>query len=120
VDERNEVERLAAAEEIAPRALRILEAWRGSGQPLARDELARRLGCSDRVLRAAMALLRMDGHLVIAEDEGGYRLAKSIDEVGRYVASLKSRVENLRLVIRAMEAEAAREFPNDLQMRLEL
>jgi len=120
MDESNEVVRSAAAEGVAPEALRILQEWRASGQPISRSALAHRLECSDRVLRAAMALLRTQGHLVIADDDGGYRLARSPEDVERYVATLKSRVAELSLVIRAMEQEARRAFPGSLQMRLTL
>lgn len=120
MDERVEAERNAAAEEIAPQALRILQEWQHSKTPLSRKMLAHRLRCSDRVLRAAMAVLRKQGHLVIAEDDGGYRLAGSADEVDAYVGTLRSRIGELRQVVNAMEAAAAREFPDDLQMRLKL
>jgi len=120
MDERQAGDRAAAAGEIAPQALRLLRDWQPSGQPLSRAQLARWLGCSDRVLRAAMALLRQDGHLVIADDQGGYRLATNGAEVRRYTATLRSRIEELWAVVRAMESEAAREFSQERQMSLAL
>jgi len=120
VDERVEAERNAAAEELAPRLLRIFEAWRSSGRVLERADLAHQLACSDRILRVAVAVLRKDGHPIIAEGEGGYRFARSADEVLSFTGTLKSRIGELRQVVNALEAAAAREWPADLQMRLKL
>lgn len=98
------------AKEIAPAVLDFLTLWRASGQAFSRRSLCSRLGCDDRALRLAIVELREHGHLIIAEETGGYRLAQSAGEVLEYTASLKSRIRALRQVVDAMEAAAAREF----------
>jgi len=96
--------------EVAPAVLEVLQGWRGSSYVMSRQTLCHRLGCSDRVLRAAIVELRKQGHLIIADEDGGYRFARSVDEVLGYTGSLKSRIGSLWEVIRLMEAAAERQF----------
>jgi len=96
--------------ELAPAVLKHLLIWAPSGVALSRDTLCNRVGCSDRVLRAAVVELRRQGHLVIADGSGGYRLARNADEVAAYTASLKSRVRALREIIDVMEGAAEQRF----------
>lgn len=120
MDERIEAERIAAAEQVAPQVLAMLEEWRHSGQALSRDTMAHRLRCSERIVRVAMAQLRLAGHLVVGQDQGGYRLARSPEEAEEFIRSMESRMVEIGRTVRAMKAALAREFPTDLQMRLEL
>ena len=98
------------AERIAPELLVMLERWQESYWALSRPDLCQSLGCSDRVLRAACALLRKEGHLVVVPPEGGYRLAKGYAEVVRFTATLKGRIESLAEVIGVMERVAEERF----------
>ena len=100
----------ATIEQIAERLLPIFREWRGTGVALSRDWLRQQVGCSDRVLRRAVTYLREEGELIIADPNGGYRLARSANEVIEYTSSLKSRIEALRTVVTAMESTATREF----------
>lgn len=101
------------AEQIAPQLLELFEDWYGAQAALKRRHLCQTLECSDSVLRAAIGLLRRQGHLVIADPEaGGYRLAQSVDEVEQYIDTLTRQVEALQEIITAMEAALAmREVP---------
>jgi biotin operon repressor len=103
---------------VAGEALRLLQEFRASGVPLSRKMLVKRLGCTDRALRLAIAQLRLQGHLVIADDDGGYRLARNRAEVEGFVGSLKSRIGELQRAVNAMEREAAVEFPGGAQMSM--
>jgi len=97
--------------ETADELLPILEDWYGSQVALARSELRSRLDCNNSVLSSAVRMLRLDGHLVIGEN-GGYRLAHSIDEVEAYITSLRENAETLQELIAAMEQalEQRREY----------
>jgi len=97
-------------QDIASQALRHLELWRGRRKALTRDELCRMIGCDDRNLRNALRELRVQGYLIVAEADGGYRFALEGGEVYGYTSSLKSRIQALREVAEAMEASAEREF----------
>jgi len=97
-------------EQVAPVVLEQLRTWRASGQALSRRALAHRCECSDRVLRFAVAELRRQGHLIIAEDAGGYRLAQTPEDVEAYVNTLKSRCQALREIIDRMQASSDRQF----------
>lgn len=98
------------ASAIKSLVLAVLQEFRRSGYSLSRQDLCARVGTSDRVLRAAVAELRRDGHLVVAEETGGYQLARSWDEVERYTASLRSRITALREIVDAMERGATQQF----------
>ena len=98
------------AEALAERALPVFEQFRGSSVALSRESLCKRLDCQDRLLRDAVRELRCQGHLIVADEAGGYRFAKSGEEVYGYTASLKSRIQALREVTEAMEAAAQQKF----------
>jgi len=85
-----------------------------------RGSLAYRFVTSDRDMRKAVAELRLQGHLIVADENGGYRLATSAEDVRRYTASLRSRIVALARVVRAMESEAARQFSDFEQLPLDL
>ena len=86
----------------------------------ARSSLAYLCGASDRDMRKAVAALRTQGHLIVADEGGGYRLATSAEDVRRYTESLRSRIVALARVVRAMENEAARKFDDFEQLPLDL
>lgn len=90
------------------------------GYPIPRTRLAYRCGVPDDVMRHAVAKLRVQGHLIVADADGGYRLATSSPDVLRYTASLRSRIIKLARVVRAMESEAARQFGDFEQLPLDL
>ena len=96
--------------ELAGRALTVLELYRESSVALTRETLCGILGCDDRPLRRALRHLRCQGHLIVAEESGGYRFAKKGEEVYGYTSSLKSRIQALREVTESMEAAARQEF----------
>jgi hypothetical protein len=96
---------------LAPATLALLQEFAGKEYALTRADMCGRLHCTDRVLRAAIAELRRQGHLVVAQaDEGGYRLARSWAEVTGYTASLKSRIQSLQEIIGVMETTARTRF----------
>lgn len=99
------------AQDAAPQVLALLEEFRHKTYILTRADMTGRLGITDRVLRAAVAELRKQGHLVVADENGGYRFAVSWNDVNRYTASLKSRIAALREIVAEMETTAARTFP---------
>ena len=96
--------------EVAPEVLAALQRWRGSSHVLSREELCGMIGCSDRVLRSAIVELRKAGHLIVADEAGGYRFARSAEDAYRYTMSLKTRLQSMREVIELMEAAVVREF----------
>ena len=97
--------------EVADEALEILKEWRGSSQSLTRDALCSRIGCNDRTLRAAVRQLRVQGHLIVADNKrGGYRFARHGEEVYAYTGRLKSRIKKLREVAEAMDEVALEQF----------
>lgn len=98
------------AAEAAPQVLAILTRRGQSRNALSREDLCGLTGLNDRCVRAAIAELRRQGHLIIADDAGGYRFARSADEVLAYTASLKSRMDALRAVVHAMESAAEDQF----------
>jgi biotin operon repressor len=67
-------------------------------------------GCSEREVRAAVAELRRHGHLVISTDDGGYRMARSVEEVRAYTQTLIWRLWRLWETVAAMESSAAKHF----------
>ena len=95
------------ARKTAERLLNILEDWYGAGVALSKLELTQQLRCNDSVLRAAIRHLRQAGHLVVAAEKGGYRLAHSEEEVQRYLDSLRSRIAGVQETIEAMETSLA-------------
>jgi len=106
---------------IAPLALHVLSNWRGKGYPLSRTDLAARCNCDDRTLRAAIAELRRQGYLIVADKDGGYRFASSWADVERFLSEMKSRITAIREIVESMERTAAQEFgpaPVAEQMRL--
>lgn len=105
---------------LAGRALTYFELWRGHRVALSREDLCRRLGCDDRILREAVRELRCRGHLIVADPAtGGYRFAEEGQEAYQYIGSLTSRIQALREVVDAMKAQAEREFgPPGEQLRL--
>jgi biotin operon repressor len=96
--------------EVAEKLLPVFQEWAPSGTALSRQWLRRKLNCGDRILRRAITYLREEGHLIIAERSGGYRLARNEAEVAEYTASLKSRITSLREVVVAMEAATMNQF----------
>jgi biotin operon repressor len=103
--------------EVMPEVLAALERWRGSSHVLSREELCGMVGCSDRVLRAAIVELRKTGHLIIADEGGGYRFARNAKDVYGYTMSLKARIQAMRTVIEKLEAVAMQEFgPPQLEL----
>ncbi len=98
----------ARAESMA--VLQLLQQFRGRSYVLTREDIAGRLGIRDRIVRAAIAELRRQGHLIVADESGGYRFANGWDDVLRYTSSLKSRLTSLREVVERMETQAAIEF----------
>jgi DNA-binding GntR family transcriptional regulator len=96
----------AAAELV----LQVLRDWRGHKYVPSREDLSARCHVDDRVLRAAIAELRRQGYLIVADEEGGYRFATGWNDVERFLASMKSRIVALREVVTAMETRAAAEF----------
>jgi hypothetical protein len=98
-------------EDIAEKLLPVFQEWAPSGTALSRKYLRERIGCNDRTLRRAITHLREEyDQLIIAERTGGYRLARNEIEVAEYTASLKSRIQALRKVVRAMETAAQQQF----------
>ena len=95
---------------VAPELLELLERWQESYWSLSRPDLCMSLGCSDRVLRAAVAELRKAGELIVVAPEGGYRIARSEVEVSRFVAALRERITSLEAVIGTMEQVAGERF----------
>jgi biotin operon repressor len=95
--------------EVAEETLKTLETWKGYGA-ISREDLCASIGCHDRVLRQAVRELRCNGHLIVADPEGGYRFARAGEEVYGFTSSLKSRIRALRQVTEAMERAAQREF----------
>jgi len=83
-----------------------------------RNVLAYLSGTPDRRMRQAVAALREQGHLIVADEDGGYRLAKDANDVQRYTASLRSRIKALSKVIKAMETAAKHEFGAFQQLEL--
>jgi hypothetical protein len=106
------------AAEVAPAVLEVFQRWSKSRNTLSRQDLVGLTGLNDRLVRAAIAELRRQGHLIIADESGGYRFAQSADEVLAYTASLKSRVDALRAVVRAMETAAEDTFGLARQMSM--
>jgi len=106
------------ARTIAPELLELLERWQESYWSLSRPDLCMSLGCSDRVLRAAVAELRKAGHLVVVAPEGGYRIARNPVEVSRFVDALRQRIESLEAVIGTMERVAGERFGEAGQLGL--
>lgn len=98
--------------DAAPAVLEYIQTAQAEGRVPSRDELVLRLQLSDRLIRQAVAELRNQGYLLVADEGGGYRFASSYADVMRYTASLKSRIESLRDVIRRMELEAHRRYPD--------
>lgn len=89
-------------------------------RPLSRRFLARIAGTTDRKMRQAVASLREQGHLIVADEAGGYRLATDARDVQRYTASLRSRISALSTVIKAMETTAQQQFGAFQQLELEV
>jgi biotin operon repressor len=106
-------------ETTAEPLLAILEDWVGSGVALSRGELCSRLECTDSVLRSAIAHLRRQGHLIVAINDGGYRLAQSVEEAREYLERLAMQVSALQETIEAMEMELRRRRSSQ-QLRMEL
>lgn len=94
--------------------------YRNQKHTYSRATLAYVCATSDRDMRKAVAELREQGHLIVADENGGYRLATSAEDVRRYTASLRSRIVALARVVRAMESEAARQFSDFEQLPLDL
>lgn len=85
-----------------------------------RRSLSVRCGVNDREMRRAVAQLRKEGHLIVADKNGGYRKATSAEDVRRFTASLRSRIIDEAQTIRAMEAEAVKQFGDFEQLPLEI
>jgi biotin operon repressor len=98
--------------------LKVIET--APAQPVSRRFLARIAGTSDRKMRQAVASLREQGHLIVADEGGGYRLAADVRDVQRYTASLRSRIVALARVIKAMETTAQHEFGDFQQLEIDL
>lgn len=92
---------------IARMIYRVLRDTQDSARAMSRGELSELCGCSVREVRAALGDLRRDGVLVVADEQGGYRLATSTAEVEAYTARLKRRVQALREICDAMDQAAA-------------
>jgi DNA-binding IscR family transcriptional regulator len=73
---------------------------------------------ADRTMRQAVSELRAQGHLIVADEGGGYRLATSSQDVRRYTASLRSRIIALAKVVKAMETAAVKQFGDFEQLPL--
>jgi len=106
----DEATRVSQVDEVMPVVLDILERWRGSSMVMSRADMCARLRCTDRVLRAAVAELRKAGYLIVVDDGGGYRFARSVDDVVAFTSSLKKRIQSLREVVERMEAASLRQF----------
>lgn len=85
-----------------------------------RNYISRWCNVTDRDMRKAVAELRKQGHLIVADESAGYRLAMSVEDVRRYTATLRSRITALAQVVKAMEAEAAKQFGDFEQLPLEI
>lgn len=110
--------RSEAAIALAPQVLEVLQDWKRSGQALSRYSLAARFKTNERIIRQAMLELQLRGHGVIADTDGGYRLARSADEILAYTATLKSRIGALREKVDALDRVAAEMDPEPLQPTL--
>lgn len=100
---------------LAEKALDVFAKFRGSSVTLSRQYLCHELNCEDRQLRKAIRELRCEGWLIVADESGGYRFARSPEEVFGYTASLKSRIRALREVVDAMEGEARKVWGEPVQ-----
>lgn len=104
-----------AAIELAPQVLAVLKEWQRSGQALSRYALAARFKTNERIIRQTMLELQLRGHGVIADADGGYRLARNAEEILAYTATLKSRIAALREKTDALDRVAAEMDPAPLQ-----
>ncbi len=120
MNERNETDRATAAAGIAPLVLEVLREWEGRNAALPLQLLAGRVGASERVVRVAITQLQLDGHPVIAETTGGYRMARNRSEMLDYAAFCESYIVATAEKVRAVRATADRLYPPDLQMRMAL
>ena len=104
------------AAEIADRVLAEIRFY--NGRPVASQRIARELGENERLVRAAIAVLRERGELIIADPSGGYRFATSYDDLTQFTSSLKSRIEALRQIVSRMETAGRQAFKSETQPRL--
>ena len=95
------------AHKAAEKLLHEFESWYGAGRVFSRSELCRLGECTDSVVKLALRYLRGQGHLVVAVNGGGFRLARSVGEARDYVQSLVAQVESLQATIAALEEELA-------------
>lgn len=104
------------AADVAAQVLYVIKSW--PQRVIFSEELAKQVGTSDRIARAAVALLRERGELIVADAGGGYRLAQGYEDVLQFTASLKSRIEALRQVVTQMETAAREQFRDEMQPNL--
>lgn len=109
-------ERDEQAKEIADQVLAEIRFY--NGKPVSSHQIAREIGANERLTRAAIAVLRERGELIIADPGGGYRFARSYEDLTQFTSSLKSRIEALRQIVSRMETAGRREFKSDAQPRL--
>lgn len=105
--------------QAAAMADQVLSALRyHRGECVFSEDIAREVGTSDRIARAAVAVLRERGELIVADPNGGYRFARDYEDVLQFTASLKSRMESLRQIVVRMELAARSKYGDNVQPRL--
>lgn len=92
-----------------PAAVDVLSVLR-DGQVHTRSDLSRRTGLTDRAVRAAVARLRLTGHVVVAISAapGGYSLSDDPLERQALLHELESRAKSLLRTRSALLRSAAR------------
>ena len=106
--------------------LRVLEKHMGSGKAIKKNALLRSVGMlgfhpDERVLRAAIQVLRDEGHLIcaIASADGGYYLAESAQEVDEFFnREFRSKIASMSHTMAAMERTAKERFGDGIQIGL--
>lgn len=93
--------------------IRALNEYQESFYALSRADLCCLTGGDDRQVRASVARLRREGHLIVIAEVGGYRVAESADEVRAYVEGLERRMVALQVTIAALKTAAAARFGGD-------
>ena len=93
----------------------------GIHQATIERNVAMRLGkkVKNRTLRKSIELLRNEGYLICSDNDNGYHMAASMDEVEEFIGiQYLARIETINKTIKSVRKSAAEKFTGAKQMPL--